>query len=154
MGHHLVVEEVVVGPHEPDKADALPAALVDRAIESGVVLLGHRDDVERIYPALDLSVLASHREGFPRSAMEAAASGVALVVTDIRGCRQVVDHESNGVLVPVRNAGALAANLIDLIDDDERRTAMGRAGLAKAAADFDQQRIIDTTLATYERLLA
>ena len=151
---HPTAKLVVVGPHEPDKADALSAALVDQAIESGVVLLGHRDDVERIYPALDLYVLASHREGFPRSAMEAAASGVALVVTDIRGCRQVVDHESNGVLVPVRNAGALAANLIDLIDDDQRRTAMGRAGLAKAAADFDQQRIIDTTLATYERLLA
>lgn len=150
---HPTAKLVVVGPHEPDKADALDPALVSRAIDSGVTLLGHRDDVERIYPALDLYVLASHREGFPRSAMEAAASGVALVVTDIRGCRQVVDHESNGVLVPVRNAGALAANLIDLIDDDERRTAMGRAGLAKAAADFDQQRVIDITLATYERLL-
>ena len=150
---HPTAKLVVAGPHEPEKADALPTSLVDEAVASGVVLLGHRDDVERIYPALDLYVLASHREGFPRSAMGGAASGAAVIATDIRGCRQVVDHESNGVLVPVRNAGALAANLIDLIDDDVRRTAMGRAGLAKAANDFDQQRVIDLTLATYERLL-
>lgn len=150
---HPTAKLVVVGPHEPEKADALPPALVERAADAGIVLLGHRDDVERIYPAMDLFVLASHREGYPRSAMEAAASGVALIATDIRGCREVVDHGSNGVLVPVRNTSALAANLIDLIDDESRRSAMGRAGLAKAAADFDQQAVIDTTLATYRRLL-
>ena len=149
---HPAAKLVVAGPHEPDKADALSPALIDEAVEAGVVLLGHRHDIERLYPAFDLYVLASHREGYPRSAMEAAASGVAVVATDIRGCRQVVDG-SNGVLVPPRNAAALAANLIDLIDDEPRRTAMGRAGLTKAAAEFDQQRVIDITLATYERLL-
>lgn len=151
---HPTARLVVVGPHEPTKADALDATLVEQAERAGVVLLGHRDDVERVYPALDLYVLASHREGFPRSAMEAAASGVAVIATDIRGCRQVVEHGSNGVLVPARNPAALAANLIDIIDDDTRRRAMGEAGIAKAAAEFDQERVIETTLATYERLLA
>lgn len=149
---HPTAVLVVVGPHEPDKADGLSASTVAAAEAAGVRLLGHRDDVERIYPALDLYVLASHREGFPRSAMEAAASGVAIIATDIRGCRQVVDHGRTGVLIPVRDPAALAANLIDLIDDTARREAMARAALAKAKAEFDQQRVIDTTLQTYQRL--
>ena len=56
--------------------------------------------MERLYAAMDLFVLASYREGFPRSAMEAAAMGLPIVATDIRGCRQVVDHGRTGLLVP------------------------------------------------------
>lgn len=145
---------VVAGPHEPDKGDGLPDAVIDGASAAGVVFLGHRDDVERLYPAFDLYVLASHREGFPRSAMEAAASGLPIVATDIRGCRQVVDHDVNGLLVPVQNSTRLADALVSLITDPARREAMGRAALAKAGAEFDQQRQIDLTLATYDRLLS
>ena len=67
----------------------------------GVAFLGLRDDVEALYTAMDIYVLASHREGFPRSAMEAAAMGLPVVATDIRGCRQVVDDGRTGRLVPV-----------------------------------------------------
>ena len=63
---------------------------------AGAVLTGHRDDVERLYAAMDVFCLPSHREGFPRAAMEAAASGLPVVATDIRGCRQVVEHGVTG----------------------------------------------------------
>ena len=79
--------------------------------------------------------------------------GLPIVVTDIRGCRQVVDHKTTGLLVPVRSPEPLAAAITELIDDTEGRKAMGTAGRSKAKAEFDQQRVIDTTLATYERLL-
>ena len=62
--------------------------------EGGVHFLGMRNDVEDLYAAMDLYVLASYREGFPRSAMEAAATGLPLVVTDVRGSRQIVDTAS------------------------------------------------------------
>ena len=111
-----------------------------------------RDDVEDIYSALDIYVLASHREGFPRSAMEAAACGLPIIATDIRGCRQVVDHEVNGLLVPVRSADGLADSMARLIADASLRSAMSDAALVKARNDFDQRSVIDITLETYRRL--
>jgi len=141
---------VVVGPSDPDKADAMSAEEIDRARrESGVVFLGHRDDVDQLYAAMDAYVLASHREGFPRSAMEAAAMGLPIVATDIRGCRQVVDHGRSGLLVPLGDAQRLAEALVLLARDVPRRESMGLAAHRKARREFDQMRVISKTLDVY-----
>jgi glycosyltransferase involved in cell wall biosynthesis len=145
---------VVVGPDEPEKEDALPASSVAEAERGGVRFLGHRRDVEDIYAAFDIYVLASHREGFPRSAMEAAAMGLPIVATDIRGCRQVVEDGATGLLVPPKNAGALAAAIERLASDPHLRQVMGGEAEAKARREFDQQRVIDLTLDVYSRLRA
>ncbi len=147
-----VITFMVVGPHEPDKTDAIDDLTVARARAEGVVVCGHRDDVEDLYQAMDLYVLASYREGFPRSAMEAAASGLPIVATDIRGCRQVVDHDRTGLLVPARDAPSLADAIGRLATDATLRSRMGEAALAKARAEFDDRRQIQITLDTYERL--
>ncbi|HEV2068495.1 MAG TPA: glycosyltransferase family 4 protein [Acidimicrobiales bacterium] len=145
---------VVVGPQEAGKADALDDADLERArAEAGVHFLGVRHDLEALYPAMDLYVLASRREGFPRSAMEAAAMGVPVVATDVRGCRQVVDHGRTGLLVPGGDAPALASAIAQLARDADLRARMGAAARAKALAEFDQQRVIDLTLAVYAELL-
>ena len=144
---------MVVGPDDGSKADAVPSDVVDRARRSGVRFLGMRNDVEALYPVMDLYVLASHREGFPRSAMEAAAAGLPVVATDIRGCRQVVVDGVTGLLVPARSPAALTEALDALISDRERRHRMGEAAAERARRDFDQQAVIDTTLRTYHRLL-
>jgi glycosyltransferase involved in cell wall biosynthesis len=148
------VRIVVVGPHDSDKADAITDADVDRARRDGVTFLGLRHDVDALYAAMDIYVLASHREGFPRSAMEAAAMGVPVVATRIRGCRQVVDDGRTGRLVPVRDAGALADAIGALAADPGLRVALGEAARVKARREFDQRSVIDTTLAVYESLLA
>jgi glycosyltransferase involved in cell wall biosynthesis len=145
---------VVAGPTEPDKADAVSGADMARAEASGVLFLGLRHDVERLYAGMDLYVLASHREGFPRSAMEAAATGLALVVTDIRGCREVVTDGVNGLLTPAHDGPSLAEAIAKLVADPELRRRMGQAGRKKATAEFDQQRVIDITLGVYDTLLA
>lgn len=150
---HPDAELVVIGPTDDDKSDALPPAVTAQAERNGVRLVGHRDDIEDCYRAMDLYVLASHREGFPRSAMEAAASGLPIVATDIRGCRQVVDDGVTGVLVPVRSPEALAGAISGLLGDPDRRSAMSAAAVERARTHFDQQRVIDVTLATYDRLL-
>ena len=152
-GRSLPCRVVVVGPADGDKADAVPEREIERARGAGVCFLGGRDDMEDLYDAMDLYVLASYREGFPRSAMEAAATGVPIVATDIRGCRQVVDDGATGLLVPVRDAAALAEGIAALVSDPARRRAMGRAARAKALREFDQQQVIATTLGVYETLL-
>jgi glycosyltransferase involved in cell wall biosynthesis len=145
---------LVVGPHDAAKDDAVSQTEMDRAsAEARIVFLGLRDDVERLYPAMDLYVLASYREGFPRSAMEAAAMGLPIVATDIRGCRQVVDHDRTGLLVGVRDVDALEAAIAALVADPDRRRSMGGAARVKAVAEFDDRRQVAITLGVYEQLL-
>lgn len=152
---HPQVRFVVAGPTDLDKHDAITQDELDRAADrAGITFLGMHTEVERLYPAFDVYLLASHREGFPRSAMEAAAMGLPLILTDIRGCRQVVDDGTNGRLVPVRDPTALAEAIGDLIADPDRRAAMGAASRHKAQAEFDDRRQVATTLNIYRALLA
>jgi glycosyltransferase involved in cell wall biosynthesis len=149
------VRFVIVGPEDRAKGDALGDGDIAEAEALGnVVFTGHRDDVHNVYSAFDVFVLPSYREGFPRSAMEAAASGLPVIATDIRGCRQVVDHRDTGLLVPVHDADALALAIAELTGDETTRTAMGERGRLKAESSFDDRQVIRTTLAAYERLPA
>lgn len=145
---------VVAGPHEPDKADALDRSLIEDAAAGGVQFLGMRADVDALYRAFDLYVLTSHREGFPRSAMEAAAMGRPVYATDIRGCREVVNHGETGELFAVRDPAAIADALVRAASDRERLRSMGRAARAKAESEFDDRRQVEITLQTYEDVLA
>jgi glycosyltransferase involved in cell wall biosynthesis len=147
------VRVAVIGFDEPDKGDALTAEEIDAARSGGVRFLGGRDDVDRLYTGMDVFVLASHREGFPRSAMEAAAMGLPIVATDIRGCRQVVEHGVTGLLVPPGDHVALRSAIERIAGDHELRARMSVAARQRARRLFDQQRCIETTLYVYERLL-
>jgi glycosyltransferase involved in cell wall biosynthesis len=138
---------LLVGPHDPEKADAVPQPLLDAAVRAGAVLTGHREDTHRMYGAMDVFCLPSHREGFPRAAMEAAASGLPVVATDIRGCRQVVVHGSTGLLVPPRDPVALARAIESCASDGLQ---MGERARVRATEEFDEQTVVDRVLAAYE----
>lgn len=137
-----------VGARDEAKADALGPGWVAEAEAAGVVLAGHRTDVDRLYHAMDVFCLPSHREGFPRAAMEAAACGLPVVATDIRGCRQVVDTGITGQLVPVRDPQALAS-AIGAYADAVCRSDHGRASRAKAEREFDEQVVVARVMASY-----
>ncbi len=145
---------VVVGPTDPAKGNALTRADIDAASRAGnVQFVGEYREMEECYAAFDLYALASYREGFPRSAMEAAAMGLPIVATNIRGCRQAVDDGVTGVLVEARNAHSLTQALERLAENADERARMSRAARAKALDEFDQQRCIDLTLEVYRSRL-
>jgi glycosyltransferase involved in cell wall biosynthesis len=98
---------------------------------------------------MDVFVLASHREGFPRAAMEAAASGLPVIATDVRGCRQVVEPEVTGLLVPVRDPGAIADAIERLGRDRALRARMAIAARARAEAEFDERMVVARVLDAY-----
>src|SRR5262249_29766625 len=118
------------------------------------VFHGEGDDMPRLYAAFDLFVLASHREGVPRSVIEAQAMERAAVATDIRGCREVVLDGTTGVLVPPRDPVALSSAVERLARDAGARDRMGRAGRARMLERFDEEAVVDRTLEVYRRLLA
>lgn len=138
---------VWIGPTDGDKADALSNELA--ADLGGVTFLGERTDMTAVYSALDVFVLPSYREGFSRSAMEAAACGAAMVLTDIRGCREVGANEEHLLLVPPRDDVALADAISRLLVDEGLRAALGRAARERALALFDQRAIARQSISTY-----
>lgn len=143
---------VIVGGPDPDKPDALDPVAVAEAVRAGVVFAGFCDDMPAVYRALDVFVLASHREGFPRSGMEAAAAGLPIVTTDVRGCRQTVDDGVNGLLVPVRSPERLRAAIASLVADPALRKRMGQGSAKRAVEEFEESVVIGKIFACYASL--
>ena len=150
---HRRFEVVIVGPSEPGKADAISERKIAQMKSLGVHFLGSRSDIEGLLEMFDLFILPSRREGFPRAAMEACAMGVPVITTNIRGCRQVVEHGYNGLLYEPGSHRQLAASIEMLLDDELTRRRFAEAGVVRAHVEFDQQRVIDRTMAVYRSLL-
>jgi ribosomal protein S18 acetylase RimI-like enzyme len=125
-----------------------------RDAASDVVFAGWRSDVPAALAAMDAFVLASWREGVPRSAIEAAAMGKAMVLTDIRGCREVARDGREALLVPPRDPERLAAAILALVEDDALRARLGAAARERALWRCDERRVVDRVVESYERILA
>jgi len=135
---------VIIGPKEDDQRDAVPASRIRALVRTGsVFFLNWREDVSRWYAAMDIFVLPSHREGVPRACMEAAAMGLPVITTDIRGCREVVKCNETGILVPIKDCKALVAAIEALAQDEARRTELGRKGRRHILKNFDQQLVLE-----------
>lgn len=129
----------------------LEARLEELALGEAVLMAGNVDNVSDWLNALDLFVLPSYgEEGVPQSIMQAMACGLAVVSTPIGGIAEAVLAGETGVLVPPRDAGALAGALDDLMRDDARRAAMGAAGLRRAKGNFGLPAMLDRMEAVFE----
>ena len=141
---------------EPDEGN--PAAVSVSEVESWhasgkLQWLGQVSNMPELLQSVDMMVLPSYREGLPKGLVEAAAVGLPLIATDVPGCREVVTHGVNGLLVPACNAEELASAILNLAKDWKLRAEMGVKGREKVLAEFDQEVVIRETLAVYDELL-
>lgn len=145
---------LIVGDPDHHKADSLTRRdAIAAGVEDICVFTGWRDDLPSLYRAMDVCVLPSHREGFPRTPMEASAMGVPVVATDIRGCREAVMPGVNGILVPTKDAAALASALERLLTDEAVRRELGAGGRLLAMQRFDERRVFAAVERRYRVLL-
>lgn len=123
-------------------------------LKSGKVKwLGHRNDIVDITAVSDIYILPSYREGLPATLMEACSMSKPIVTTDTFGCRDVVDDEINGFLVPVRNSVKLAEKIETLINDENMRKVMGQKALEKAQNEFDVKKVVNQYMEYYEKFI-
>lgn len=132
--------------HAAGIEDTVRDIAADPALRDRIRFLGYRDDVADLMRAADIFTLPSHREGMPRSIIEAMLTGLPVVATDIRGSREEVVEGETGLLVPVRDADALARALQSLVRDRAQRQAMGAAGLARARSLYDERLVTERQL--------
>lgn len=114
--------------------------------------LGHREDVADLLRAADIFCLPSYREGLPRSVIEAMASGLAIVASDIPACRELLADET-GVLVPTRDTGALVSALRALVADPQRRAVLGARARERAMTRHDERAIVALQVSELRKLL-
>jgi glycosyltransferase involved in cell wall biosynthesis len=121
--------------------------------EGEVELLGYRVDIPKLFSEANIVTLPSYYgEGLPKVLIEAAACGRAVVTTDHPGCRDAIEPEKTGLLVPVRDPAALAAAIEMLIQDGELRHRMGQAGRTLAEREFTVESVVDAHLNIYKEL--
>jgi len=150
------IRMVLVGEPPAHNRASVPRSKIEAWVNQGVIeWWGYRPDMPQVYADSHIVCLPSfYGEGVPLTLIEAAACARPIVTTDTPGCREIVRHGDNGLLVPPREPGALAEALRMLADDPARRIEMGRRGRERAVAEFSLDRVIAATLAVYQRLSA
>ena len=142
---------------KPDDGNpmSVPENFLQRWHEEGIIKwLGHCDNMPKLLRQVDIAVLPSHHEGVPRFLLEAAATGLPLVATNIEGCRMIVRDGINGYLVPTQDAQALASAIEQLVRNPELRARMGKASREIAVKEFDERKILKQWLDLYEKILS
>jgi len=130
---------LVVGPTDIQKKDSFNFDIVKNfGIENNVIFLGERTDVDELFSLMDIFVLPSHREGFPHSIMEASAMAKPVITTNVRGCREAIEPDITGILIPPKNHQKLAEAIIYLISNPHKAKQMGESGRKKAEKEFDK----------------
>lgn len=146
---------VLVGEPDAENPASVPEHQLITWQKEGVVeWWGRREDMPQVLAQSHIVCLPSYREGLPKSLLEAASCGRAIVTTDVPGCREIVRDGDNGILVEARNAKALADALAKLLADPELRQQMGRRGRERALSEFSQESIVAQVLALYRKVLS
>lgn len=144
----------LVGGVDPNNPESVPPKrLAEWAREGDVEWWGNRQDMPAIYRDAHIVCLPSYREGLPKVLLEAAATGRAIIATDVPGCREVVIEEKNGLLVPARQSRPLAEALQRLITNPALRQSMGQQAREMAEAEFSIHYIVERHMDIYQRAL-
>jgi glycosyltransferase involved in cell wall biosynthesis len=137
---------------EGELRPALTRQIKHLGLEHRVSLVGFRADILSLLKGLDLFVMSSITEGLGTSILDAMAASKAVVGTTAGGIPEAVEHGVTGLLVPPHHADALADAILRLLKDEPLRRRMGEAGLERVRALFSVDRMVDETLAVYERV--
>ena len=144
---------VLVGEPDPGNPRSIGEAQLHAWQRDGILeWWGARDDMPDVLAASAIFCLPSHHEGLSTVLQEAAACARPIVATNIPGCREIARPGENGLLVPLRDATALAVAIGQLLADAPLRQRLGAAGRRLVEAEFTDTRASAQTLAVYRAL--
>jgi glycosyltransferase involved in cell wall biosynthesis len=151
LRRRLPQSHLVIAGDGPERA-RLELLIRDRELRRHVSLLGHRDDVRQILPALDVYANSSVSEGISITILEAMAAGIPVLATNVGGTPEIITDGTDGVLVPARRADILADMLIALAGAPLRRADFGAAGRLTVERRFRVDAMVDAYAQVYAEL--
>jgi glycosyltransferase involved in cell wall biosynthesis len=146
---------VLVGDVDPGSPSGMPRKTLVAWHEEGVIeWWGQSQQMANVYQNATLVCLPSHGgEGVPKVLLEAASCGRAIVTSDVPGCRDIVRHNVNGLLVPAKTVRELATAIRYLLDNDDVRRQMGATGREIVLREFSQEIVVNKTMSLYNELV-
>ncbi len=146
---------LLVGPFDIGNPATVSKEYIEEVEKQGLIkYIGKREDIRQILHISDVVVLPSYyREGIPRVLLEAMSMEKPVVTTDAIGCREVVEEDKNGFLVPIKDYTALAYSIERLIDNEELRVRFGKYGREKVLEEFDERIVVKKIVQIYEELI-
>ena len=151
----VIAEFILVGSVDPGNPKSILTEQLKQWHSDGVVnWLGEQSNIAQLLIESHIVVLPSYREVLPKSLIEAAAAGRAIVTTDVPGCREVVQDGENGFLVPVRDAKELAAAIKKLINNPGLLITMGKKSRLIAEQEFSIDQVVSKTLGIYSKIVS
>ncbi|MDA9008766.1 glycosyltransferase family 4 protein [Alphaproteobacteria bacterium] len=152
---HPAARFVLLGEIDNNNPTALQQSELDAWANEGLVeSWGLQTDMPSALRRLDIACLPSYREGLPKALLEAAATGLPIVTTDVPGCRDVIEDGKEGFIVPAKDPQALAEALTELIASVTLRQEMGAAARKRAEQRFSIEKIVDEHFQAYAQVLA
>lgn len=153
-GHPSRPHILLAGPLDDRNPTAISASELKSWENEGLLeWLGPISDVRKIWSRAHVAVLPSHREGLPRSLLEAAACGRPIITTATTGCLEVVEDGSNGIIVPLKAPQSIADALLTLGGDPKLRARFGAEGRRRVEVFFSNEVVFRSLIALYHRLL-
>lgn len=154
LRQHYTIRMVLAGEIDPGNPASISKKQLDTWVSQGFIeYWGFQKNIQEAFARAHIICLPSYREGTPRVLIEAAACARPIVTTDVPGCRDIVIHGENGLLVEAKNAQALAEGIAQLIKNPELRTRMGERGRKIVEENFSSCQVNRETLAVYNILL-
>ncbi len=143
----------LIGDTDPENPASVTAEDIETWEKEGNVdCLGFRSDIAKLFSQSHIVTLPSYREGLPKVLIEAAACGRAVITTDVPGCRDAIIPNVTGILIPARDARALAEAIEQLINDASLRHKMGQAGRKLAEREFSIEKVVSAHFDIYHEL--
>ena len=145
---------VMVGAPDPGNKRSINDSILNKWKSQGdVIFTGRREDVPNLMAMADtITAPTFYREGLPRTLLEAAATGLPLIGTDMPGVREAIKDGSNGILIPIQDSNALADSIEELADDPVKSRRYGAVSLKRAKEEFDHKLVIGKYITMYNTL--
>jgi glycosyltransferase involved in cell wall biosynthesis len=145
---------IMVGAPDPGNKRSVPeSVLAEWKDRNDLVFTGRREDVPDLMAmANTVTTPTFYREGLPRTLLEAAATGLPLIGTDMPGVREAIANDINGILIPTRDSTALENAVEELADDPSKAQRYGEASLSRAINEYDHRRVVGEYMKMYEEL--
>ncbi|SVC41085.1 uncharacterized protein METZ01_LOCUS293939, partial [marine metagenome] len=148
-----IVFIMVGAPDEGNKRSLSQSTLAKWKAENNVIFTGRREDVPDLMAMSNIIAAPTfYREGVPRTLLEAAATGLPMIGTDMPGVREVISNGVNGTLIPIQDSNALAKAVEELADNPDKAARYGKASLERANKEFDHRLVIGAYLKLYDEL--
>lgn len=152
---NVPVEVILAGSPDPENPESIPDSTLRGWVGAGLVThTPWTDDMASVWRSAHIAVLPSYREGLPKALLEAAACARPIIATDVPGCREIAREGINALLVPPRDAEALATAIEKLAQDASLRARFGAAGRELVVNEYAESIVVRETLDLYRSLCA